>query len=191
MGDISAVCLGAPHRDKSSSISVPVRVLNVGDLGPDGAHMSNQETLQLLPARVKKYSLLTNDVIVAVRGTVFKSAVFKERTDTVTVLGSNLARVRMADPNLALVVAAAITCQQSTLSAKFYARRRVRAGGFIGKDDIEDFLFRIPSDKALAELITMLEGAQEEVKLLSTLISNRRKLVDDLVYQLMLKQVSS
>ena len=188
LGDISEVCLGAPHQDKPSSISIPVRVINVGDFGPDGLKMTSQETLQLLPARQKKFEILNHDVLLATKGTIFKTVIFKERKDSVAVLGPNLARIRMKNSNLAILLAAAITCDQSSLSIKFHNRRRVRAGGFIGKEDIEEFLFRIPDDIALDELITLVKGAQEESEILTTIMSNRRKIVDDLIYQLMLKQ---
>src|ERR1700761_7821297 len=100
LGDIAEVCLGAPHQDKPSSISIPVKVINVGDLGPDGVNMTSQETVQLLPARVKKFEIHNHDVILATRGTIFKAVVFKEPKHSITVLGSNLARIRMKDTEL-------------------------------------------------------------------------------------------
>jgi len=191
LGDISEVRLGAQHRDLSATITLPVKVISVGDLVPSGVNMSSQETLELLPARAKKYELVTDDVIVAVRGTIFKTAIFAARADSVFVLGPNLARVRLNDPNLALLVAAAIGSDQSSLSVKFQAKRSMKAGGFIGKEDIEDFLFRLPDVKALGELITLLKGAQEESQILNSIISNRRKVIDDLVYRMLLKKASS
>ncbi len=187
LGDISSVLLGAPHKAQSSSITLPVKVISVGDLGPNGVNTDGQEALELLSSRARKYGLVNDDVIVAVRGTIFKTAIFTERSDSLFVLGPNLARVRMRDPKLALVIASVLRCEHSPLSLKFKSKRSVRASGFVGPKEIEDFLFKIPGDKVLGELITVISGAQEEAQLLDSIILKRRYLVEDWVSRLMLK----
>lgn len=90
--DVAEVFRGKSILKKDAVIG-DIAVLNISNIDQGDIRYEDMDTIQDDPRKVKRYELLTGDVVLACRGTAIKSAVFAQRKG-MTIASANIIVIR-------------------------------------------------------------------------------------------------